>query len=96
MSIYLYGDVVPGRTKTTIVIDEELWRKFKARLLEEGAEEVSRALEELVREEIVEDYVAEALTRLAGGVIPSEVKPVKPQVETNAVCVVREMRESRL
>ena len=96
MPIHLYGDVVPGRTKTTIVIDEELWRKFKARLLEEGVEEVSRALEELVREEIVEDYVAEALTRLAGGVILSEVKPVKPQVEMNAGRVVREMRESRL
>lgn len=41
-----------SKTKTTIIIDRELWYKFRARLLEEGVEEVSGALEELVREEL--------------------------------------------
>jgi hypothetical protein len=49
---------VPEKVKTTIVIDRELWYKFKLRLLESGIEEVSNALEWLVREELLEDYVA--------------------------------------
>ena len=49
------------RAKTTIVIDRELWSRLKARLLEEGVEEVSRAIEEFTREELSEDYVAEAI-----------------------------------
>jgi hypothetical protein len=52
---------VAERTKTTIVIDRELWSRLKARLLEEGVEEVSRAIEEFTREELSEDYVAEAI-----------------------------------
>jgi len=49
---------MPGKTKSTIVIDGELWYKFRAELLEEGVEEVSSSLEELVREELLEDYVS--------------------------------------
>uniref|UniRef100_A0A7J3XZ57 CopG family transcriptional regulator n=1 Tax=Thermogladius calderae TaxID=1200300 RepID=A0A7J3XZ57_9CREN len=87
---------MPDKVKTTIVIDRELWYKFKLRLLESGIEEVSNALERLVREELLEDYVVEELTRLVGGEVVSEVKPVKPLAETNAGRAVREMRESRL
>jgi hypothetical protein len=84
------------RVKTTIIIDRELWSRFKARLLEEGVEEVSRAIEEVIREELSEDYVAEAIRGLLGGVEPSlEVKPVKPLVETDAGRVVRELRNER-
>jgi hypothetical protein len=84
---------VVERVKITIVIDRELWSRFKARLLEEGVEEVSRAIEEFIREELSEDYVAEAIRRLLGGVeSPLEVKPVKPLVETNAGRAVRGLR----
>jgi len=86
---------VPGKIKSTIVIDRELWYKFRARLLEEGIEEVSSALEELVREELLEDYVSQALGGLLNGELPGEVKTVKPQVETRAENVVRELRDER-
>ena len=84
-----------GKTKTTIIIDRELWYKFRARLLEEGVEEVSGALEELVREELLEDYVAQALRELLNSELPGEVKPVRPLVETRAGDVVRELRDER-
>ena len=84
------------RVKTTIIIDRELWNRFKARLLEEGVEEVSRAIEEFIREELSEDYVAEVIRGLLGGVEPPlEVKLVKPLVETDAGRVVRELRNER-
>jgi hypothetical protein len=87
---------VADRVKTTIVIDRELWSRFKARLLEEGVEEVSRVIEEFIREGLSEDYVAEAIRGLLGGVEPPlEVKPVKPLVETDAGRAVRELRSER-
>ena len=82
--------------KTAIVVDRELWSRFKARLLEEGVEGVSRAIEEFTEEELSEDYVAEAIRRLLGDVeLPLEVKPVKPLVETDAGRAVRELRGER-
>jgi hypothetical protein len=83
------------RVKTTIVIDRELWNRFKARLLEEGIEEVSRAIEEVIREELSEDYIADAIRELLGTTPPIEVKPIKPLVETSAGRVVRELRNER-
>lgn len=84
-----------NRVKTTIVIDRELWNRFKARLLEEGVEEVSRAIEEVIREELSEDYIADAIRELLGTTPPIEVKPIKPLVETSAGRVVRELRNER-
>jgi hypothetical protein len=93
---YLYTAIyVVNRIKTTIVIDRELWSKFKARLLEEGVEEVSRVIEEIVKEELLEDYVLEAIRELLDTEPPLEVKPVKPLVETSAGRVVRELRNER-
>ena len=83
------------RVKTTIVIDRKLWNRFKARLLEEGIEEVSRAIEEVIREELSEDYIADAIRELLGTTPPIEVKPIKPLVETSAGRVVRELRNER-
>ena len=91
----MYGVFVSGKTKTTIIIDRELWYKFRARLLEEGVEEVSGALEELVREELLEDYVAKALGELLNSELSEEVKPVRPLAETRAEGVVRELRDER-
>ncbi|MCC6054152.1 MAG: hypothetical protein LM589_02395 [Thermosphaera sp.] len=83
------------RVKTTIVIDRKLWNRFKARLLEKGVEEVSRAIEEVIREELSEDYIADAIRELLGTTPPIEVKPIKPLVETSAGRVVRELRNER-
>jgi hypothetical protein len=96
ISIYFYKAIwLVDRVKTTIVIDRELWNKFKVRLLEEGVEEVSRAIEEVIREELSEDYIADAIRELLGVIPPIEVKPIKPLVETNAGRVVRELRNER-
>lgn len=86
---------MPGKIKTSIVIDRELWYKFRARLLEEGIEEVSGTLEELVREELLEDYVSQPLGEMLNGELPEEVKPVRPLVETRAESIVRELRDGR-
>ncbi len=83
------------KTKTTIVIDKELWYRFKAKLLEEGVEEVSYAIERLIKEEVLDDLASAMQSLLMGaGVVPlPEVRPVKPLVETDAGKVVREMRD---
>jgi len=84
-----------GKVKTTIVIDKELWNRFKARIIEEGLEEVSRVIEEIIREEILEDYVVSAIRELMGKEPMLEIKPIRPLVETDAGRVVREMRDER-
>jgi len=84
-----------GKIKTSIVIDRRLWYKFRARLLEEGIEEISGVLEELVREELLEDYVSHSLEEMLDGELPEEVRPVRPLVETRAESIVRELRGGR-
>jgi len=99
MSFYKYillcGVGVSNKVKTTIVIDRELWTRFKARILEEGLEEVSRVIEEIIREEVLEDYVVSAIRELMGKESLLEVKPVKPLIETDAGRAVREIRDER-
>jgi hypothetical protein len=95
MSILLHGVSMGDRVKTTIVVDRELWSRFKAKLLERGVDEVSPAVEELIREELLADMVIDALISMAGGGLVQEVKPVRPAVETDAGRAVRELRESR-
>jgi ferredoxin-fold anticodon binding domain-containing protein len=83
-----------GKIKTTIVIDKDLWNKFKAKLLEESVDKVSSVIEEMIREEVV-DKVVDNLNELIGGELIQVVEPVKPLAETAAEKVVRELRESR-
>ena len=84
-----------GKTKTSITIDEDLWRTFKAKAAEErGLKGVSEAVEESLREELSEKIVAEALEEMCTTESTAlEVKPVKPRVETSAGEVIREMRD---
>jgi len=84
-----------GKIKTTIVVDKDLWSKFKAKLLEEGVDEVSSVIEEMIREELVVDKVVDSLNELIGGELIQVVESVKPLAETAAEKVVRELRESR-
>jgi hypothetical protein len=67
------------KVKTSIYADKELWEKYKLSLAREGLE-VSQALEELIREELVEDLLDEALK----GVVEAKAReidfePVKPK-----------------
>ena len=83
-----------GKIMTTIVVDKDLWSKFKAKLLDEGVDEVSSVIEEMIREELV-DKVVDSLNELIGGELIQAVEPVKPLAETAAEKVVRELMESR-
>jgi len=84
------------KIKTSIVIDRNLWKRFKMKVLgERGLKGISEAVEEAIKEELCEDLIAEALEELLGPEKPPlAVNPVKP--ETDAGRVVRELRDSRL
>jgi len=82
------------RVKTSLLIEEALWRLFKARVVRErGVRELSRAVEEAIKEELCDLEIAEGLAKLVGREpTPIEVEPVKPLVKTSAGRAVREMR----
>ena len=82
------------KVKTSIYVDKELWEKYKLSLAKNRLE-VSQALEELIREELVEDFLIEALKGMdeakAGEI---DFEPVKP--EDGLVSIfVRSMRDER-
>jgi Arc/MetJ family transcription regulator len=83
-----------GNVKTSITVDEELWKAFKAKAAQErGLKRTSEAVEEALREEISDIIVVKALEEMSSGE-PStfDVKAVKTKVETSASEVIREMR----
>lgn len=79
------------KVKTTIVVDRDLWNRFRAKLLEEGVDEVSGAIEELIKEELMLG-IDSALSRLIGNELIQVIEPVKPLTRTSAEEVVRELR----
>ena len=87
-----------GKIKTSILIDEELWERFRSRVGgEQGLRRLSRAVEEALENEVCEDLVVDALEKLLEHQKPFvTVTPVKPKVDTSAGKIVRELRESRL
>lgn len=80
------------KVKTSIYADKELWEKYKSSLARRGVE-VSRALEELIRDELVEDLLDEAIGGEAGG-YEIDFEPVKPKGGLVSV-FVRAMRDER-
>jgi len=94
-STYFWRVLYVGeKVKTTIVVDRDLWSKFKAKLLEEGVDEVSGVIERLIKEELMLG-IDSALVRLIESELVQVVEPVKPLAGTSAEEVVRELRESR-
>ncbi|MCC6043039.1 MAG: hypothetical protein LM598_05375 [Candidatus Verstraetearchaeota archaeon] len=85
------------KIKTSIVIDGDLWERFKTKIVgEKGLKGLSKAVEEAIEEELCEDLIVEALERLLGFEKPPLViTPVKPEAQTDAGRVVRELRDSR-
>jgi hypothetical protein len=85
-----------SKIKTSILINEKLWKKFKLKAnVESGLKGVSKAVEEALEEELSERIIAKSLENMA----PTDtgmlvVTPVKPKVKTSAGKVVREMRDS--
>ncbi len=88
--------MVGGKVKTSIVVDEELWRRFREKIaLERGLREVSKAVEEAIEEELVEEIVLHELEEeLNGNTRYTSIEPVKPRVKTRAEDIVGELRGS--
>ena len=86
-----------GKIKTSIMIDKDLWDKFRVKVsMEKGLRKLSEAVEDIIKEELSDILIAEALeARLPNKKLPTVIKPVKPRVRTDAGAVLRELRESR-
>ena len=82
------------KTKTSIYLDRELWEKFKTYALKKGVE-VTKILEEVIREEMTEDFIGQALAE-AGSleICEIEFEPVKPEGGLVSE-LVRVMRDER-
>jgi len=94
-SMYFWKVLYVGeKVKTSIVVDRDLWSKFKAKLLEEGVDEVSGVIEGLIKEELMLG-IDSALVRLIENELIQVIEPVKPLTKTSAEEIVRELRESR-
>jgi len=80
--------------KTSIYADKELWEKYKLSLAKRGLE-VSQALEELIKEELVEDLLDEALKGMVEAKTSEiDFEPVKPKDGLVSI-FVRSMRDER-
>lgn len=85
-----------SKIKTSILIDQKLWKKFKLKAnVEGGLKGVSKAVEEALEEELSELAIVKALENMVStGTKTLEVTPVKPKVKTSAGEVVRKLRNS--
>uniref|UniRef100_A0A7C4H9M4 CopG family transcriptional regulator n=1 Tax=Staphylothermus marinus TaxID=2280 RepID=A0A7C4H9M4_STAMA len=84
------------RIKTSIYVDEDLWKEFK-KLVSSRDQELSEALESLIREELMVDLetvVKELVNELDTDL---DFKPVKAKaIVSELVREIRDERESRL
>jgi hypothetical protein len=85
------------KKKISIIIDRDLWERFKTKVIsKKGLKELSKTIEEVIKEKLCEDSMIEALEKLLGSEKPPLViTPVKPKIQTNAGKTVRELRDSR-
>ena len=82
------------KVKTSIYVDKELWEKFKRYALRKGVE-VSNLLEDMIRDEMVEDVLDNALLDLAGSeTYELDFEPIKPK-EGLVSELIRAMRDER-
>lgn len=83
-----------GKTKTSIYVDKDVWEKFKLMASKKGVE-ASKMLEEIMREEMAEDFLEQALKDLKdyeGREIDFE--PVEPEGGPVSE-LIRVMRDER-
>ena len=77
-----------GRVKTSVYIDEELWREFKELARAEGRE-VSRLLEEAIM-----NYIVSELLDVDESKLPIWFEPIEVGGEDTSK-ILREMRDER-
>ena len=85
------------KKKIGIIIDIDLWERFKTKVVsEKGLKDLSKAVEEVIEEKLCEDLIVETIEGLLGSEKPPLViTPVKPKIQTDAGKTVRELRDSR-
>ena len=67
------------KVKTSIYVDKEIWEMFKRHALRRGVE-VSRLLEDMMVDEVVEELLDKALLELAGPQdYEVDFEPVEPK-----------------
>lgn len=83
-----------AKVKTSIYVDRDLWERFKLSVARRGLD-VSRVLEGLIREELLED-IFDASFRELGEDRSYEIdfEPVKPKVGLVSA-FVRDLRDER-
>jgi len=84
------------KVKTSIYVDRELWERFKKYALRRGVE-VSKLLEDMVRDEMIEEILDEALLSMVGSEdYEIDFKPIKPRegLVSELIRVAREERAS--
>jgi post-segregation antitoxin (ccd killing protein) len=83
-----------GKVKTSIYVDRDLWERYKSSVLGRGLE-ISRALEELMEEDLPEYLLEKAVERLGEEAwYEIDFEPVKPR-EGTVSAYVRAMRDER-
>jgi len=89
---------VNKKVKTSIVVDRELWERFRERVgRERGLRALSQAVEEALEDVACEDLLINSLKEILDSEEQSlSVTPVRPKVATDAGKAVRELRESRI
>ncbi|MCD6095328.1 MAG: CopG family transcriptional regulator [Thermoprotei archaeon] len=82
------------KVKTSIYIEKTLWEMFKRHAVRKGVE-VSKLLEELIKDEIVEYSLDDILLELAGSKdYELDFEPIEPKKGTVSE-LVRAMRNER-
>jgi len=67
------------KVKTSIYVDKELWERFKSYALRRGVE-VSKLLEDAMRDEMIEETLSDVLLDVAGSEnYEIDFEPVKPR-----------------
>ncbi len=83
--------------KTSVVVDRELWDRFKRKVGgERGLRSLSEAVEEAIEDELAEFLVSKGLPEPDMEELPADrVEPVRPKVRTSAAETLRELRGLR-
>jgi len=86
-----------SRVKTSVMVDRELWDRFRRKVGgERGLRSLSEAVEEAIEEELAEFVVSEGLPEPGlEGLSADRVEPVRPRVKTDAAETLRELRGAR-
>ncbi|MEM2988102.1 MAG: CopG family transcriptional regulator [Candidatus Bathyarchaeia archaeon] len=83
-----------GKVKTSIYADKELWEKYKSSLARRGLE-ISQALEDLIKDKLVEELLDEAVKDIENTEdYEIDFEPVKPKKGLVST-LVRTMRDER-